>query len=61
MYIYTSLYIVEPYTYLVQEILRQSVSIRSVLQLDNIAVVFDQALYERQQKWHECIQNSMGH
>ena len=41
------IYIFEPYTYLVQEILRQSVSIRSALQLDNIAVVFDQALYAK--------------
>ena len=31
----------------VQEILWQSVSIRSALQLDNIAVVFDQALYAK--------------
>ena len=49
IHIYASLYIYifEPYTYLVQEILRQSVSIRSALQLDNIAVVFDQALYAK--------------
>jgi len=31
----------------VQEILRQSISIQSSLQLDNIAVVFDQALYAK--------------